>query len=410
MKIDQFTLKNGLNVFLVPQKEATSVAVELLIRAGSKHEKEGNYGLAHFLEHAVSKGTKKWPTAKQIAKAVDSAGAVYNAYTDKEVTGYWMKTSPDNLRFALELISQEIIYPFLREKDIEIERGVIIEELNMYQDLPMDKVEEFFETQLLGKNALGRSTIGNKKSLLSLKQDDFIAFRKNWYQTDRMSLALVGAIKNIAQAKALAGKYFAKLSSRSEPEPEVEIASAEKQIFWQKKKTEQTHFEVGFPTVDVKDEKKWAGKILTAVLGQGMSSRLFIKIREERGWAYYVYSFHASYLPAGYLAVKAGVKNVIAKRAIDLVKKEFEKIKKDLTKDEVRRAKNMLKGRLLIGFEDPMAVAGLLNKGWLFENRVYTPQRVINKGGAVTFGQVKDFANEFIDLKNLRGAVIGPST
>jgi len=408
MKVNQFTLKNGLNVFLVPQKEASSVAVELLVRAGSKHEEKGTEGLAHFLEHAVAKGTKKWPTARQIAKVIDSAGAVYNAYTGKEATGYWMKAAPEHLELALELISQELLFPLLREKDIKTERGVIIEELNMYEDRPMDKVEDFFEAQLLGSNALGRSIIGKKKSLLALKQKDFKNFRKNWYRADRMSLSLVGAIKNASQAKNLVKKYFSSLLAKSKPEPKVKIIPAKKDVFWQRKKTEQTHFQIGLPAVGANNPKKWPGKVLTAVLGQGMSSRLFAKIREERGWAYYIHSFQVNYLPAGFLAVKAGVKNETAKQAINLVKKEFEKIKNNLTQEEVKRVKSMFKGRSLISFESPITIANLLNRGWLFEREIYTPQKVINKGEAVTYSQVRDFANEFINLKNLRLAVIGP--
>ncbi len=409
MKITQFTLKNGLNVFLVPQKEASSVAVELVIRAGSKHEKKGNYGLAHFLEHMAFKGTEKWPSAKKLAKALDQIGAVYNASTGKGRTAYWIRVAPQHLKLVLEVISQMLTRALLKQEEIGIERGVIIEELNMYEDRPMDKVGDLFEEQLFGNNPLGRPIIGKKEDILSVKAKDFISFKKEWYRAPQMSLAIVGAILDLTKTKEAVKRYYSRIRGGKKEKVLITPQPKKEEIFWKKQKTEQTHFILGLPSVTVTDERKWPLGVLVAILGVGMSSRLWESIREKRGWAYYVYSFQGYNLSSGYLGAVAGVKNEVAKQAIDLVKKEFIKIKKNLKKEEFNRANSMLDGRFLISIESPLKIAGMLNNGWLTQGKVITPEYVLKKGREITFAQVKKTAQEFIDLKNLRGAVIGPS-
>jgi len=408
MKITQFQLKNGLNVFLVPQKEATSVAVELMVKAGSKHEEAGKEGLAHFLEHMAFKGTKKWPTALKLAKALDNVGAVYNASTGKERTAYWIKTGSQHLNLAMEAISQMLNHALLKQEEIDVERGVIVEELNMYEDRPMDKVEDLFEEQLLGDNPLGRSIIGKKKIILNLKSRDFTAFKNRWYQTGRMSLAVVGAVNNLSKTRTEIKRFFGRIASGNAKEVKVAVCPKKEKIFRQQRNTQQTHFEIGLPSVTISDQRKWPAGVLTSALGLGMSSRLWRAIREKRGWAYYVYAFHQPYSSAGFLAVKAGVKNEVANEAMGVVKRELKRLTKDLKAAEINRVKKMLVGRFLISIENSSRVASLLNTGWLFENKVTTPKKVVKRIEAVKFSEVKQFAQDFINLDHLRGAVIGP--
>ncbi|MFH1601491.1 MAG: pitrilysin family protein [Candidatus Shapirobacteria bacterium] len=408
MKVEQFSLKNGLNVFLVPQKEATSVAVQLLVAAGSKNEKKGNYGLAHFLEHMAFKGTKKWPTAKILAKILDSSGAVYNASTGKEGTDYWIRVTPKKLDLALEIISQMLIHALLPSPELEVERGVIIEEMNMYQDQPRDLVGDYFEEQLFGKNALGRAIIGKKKDILRVKAQDFLDFKKQWYLGSNMSLAVVGAIPDLKKVRQNIKKLYDVIEKGEVERLEIGAESKKEEIFWQKKKAEQTHFVLGFPGVTVTDERKWALEILMAILGQGMSSRLWEEVREKRGLAYYVYSFYGNMETTGCFGAAAGVKNQSSKLAIELVKDEFVKLTKNLTKEEVTRAKTMSNGQFLISVESPLKVAMLLNGHWLNVGKVMTPEDLIKRSNKVTFDEVRKVAKELIDLSDLRGAVIGP--
>jgi predicted Zn-dependent peptidase len=354
------------------------------------------------------KRTKKWPTAQKLAKTLDSVGAVYNAYTDKERTVYWIKIAPQYLELALEIISQMLNKALLKQEEINVERGVIIEEINMYEDRPMDKVDDLFEEQLLGNNPLGRPLIGYKEAILKMDREDFVNFKSRWYKAKEMSLAVVGAVGNLAKSQDLVKKYFAETRPGEAKEVVVKVASRRKKILIQRQKTQQTHFVVGIPTVALPDREKWPARILAAVLGQGMSSRLWRQIREKRGWAYYVYAFHREYLPAGYLAVKAGVKNEAAKEAILLVQKELEQIASSLRPAEVARAKRMMAGQFLIGMEDPFNLASLLNKGWLFEGQIMTPEKITKTIESVDFSQTRQFARQFVDLDRLRGAIIGP--
>ena len=408
MKIIQEQLKNGLNVFLVPRREATSVAVELKVKAGSLNEEEGKEGLAHFLEHMAFKGTEKWPSALKLAVALDNIGAVYNAYTDKEKTAYWIKTAPEYWDFSLEVLSQMLNHALLKEEEVNKERGVIIEELNMYEDLPMDKVEDLFEEQLLGKNPLGRAIIGKKETILALKRRDFLDFKKRWYCGERMSLAVVGKIENPREVFQEIKALFAQVRRGEEKNPPVTPRPQNKEIHWQVKKTQQTHFEIGFLTVPYADKRRPVASILGTIMGGGMSSRLWREIREKRGWAYYVYSFQRSYSEGGFIAVKAGVKKDRAQEAIDLVKKEFLAIKENLDKEEVARAKRLRRGRFLIKMEDPVNLASLLNDNWLFLGKTKGIDQVLEEIDAVSFSQIRRFAEEFVSPSFFRGAVIGP--
>lgn len=277
----------------------------------------------------------------------------------------------------------------------------------MYEDQPADWVDDLFEEQLLGENALGRSTLGKKGVVLELKHQDFVGFKKDWYKTGRMSLAVVGAVEE-KKARREIEKYFQFALSGSKKEVSVKVQPKKDSIFWQEKETQQTHLQLGLPTVAIGDERKWPARVLNTVLGRGFSSRLWRAIREKRGWAYYIYSYNAHYLPAGYLTIKAGVKNEVAGKAIDLIKEELINVKKDLKSTEVARAKKAIIGRFLISMENPSAFASLLNAGWLFEKKVLIPQKFVGKIEKVTFRQTRDFAQEFVRLKNLRGAVIGP--
>lgn len=384
------------------------MAVELAVRVGSKNEKKGEEGLAHFLEHMAFKGTKKWPTAQKLAEVLDNIGAVYNASTSKEVTRYWIKVQPAHWQLALEVLAQLLNHPLLSQKEIETERGVIIEEMNMYEDRPMDKVDDLFEEQILGKNPLGKPVIGKKSTVRRLSREDFVRFRQKWYKAGRMSLAVVGAIGEGGRIENQTRKLFEETPAGKAVDFKINPKPSLRKIHHLRQDTQQTHFVLGIPTVGRKDKRKWAGKVLAAVLGRGFSSRLWRKIREERGWAYYVYALQTEYIPTGFLATKAGVRNEKLKEVLDLIRKELERIKKDLSKDEVERAKTMLKGRFLIAIEDPLEIASLLNERWLLEERVVAPEEIVKSVEGVRWIDVLDFAKEFVDLKNLRGAVIGP--
>ncbi len=406
MELQQFQLANGLNVFLLPQPAATSVAIEFMARTGSKNEAPQEAGLAHFLEHMVFRGTKKWPRATQLARVIDSLGGLNNAYTDKENTAFWLKLPPEYLVSGLEIISQMMTAPLFRRKDIDQERGVILEELRMYLDRPMDDVDDLFEQQVLGRNRLGRPIIGYQKTIAGFQAADFQRFYRQWYRSGNASLAIVGAIGDWRQAKDWVKKYFATLPSGRPTGPRVKPKPTSSPLRWQKKDVKQAHFVFGAPTVGRRAEEKWAGKVLAAVLGGGFSSRLTREIRQRRGWAYYLWASQHEYQPGGYFAVKAGVRQDKLVTSLEIIREELRRVGRNLRQSEVQRAKNMVRGRLLMSFENPAQVTSLLNKSWLFERRVLLPADVAAKVAAVEEAAVADFARQYLQPGQFWAAVI----
>ncbi len=408
MNVAQFKLKNGLNVILVPQPEATSVAIELMVKVGSKHEKVSQEGLAHFFEHMVFKGTEKWPTSQKLTRFLDGIGAIYNAFTSKERTAYWVKVAPRYFNSGLEVVSQLLNHSLVKAEEIEVEKGVIIEEMNMYEDQPSDWVEDLFEQQLLGKNRLGRSTLGRKEVIRGVSRKDFLEFRKGWYHPQRMSLAVVGKTGDIERVKERIAKLFDGRKGVEKNEPQVKVKSKKEKIFWQGKNTQQTHFLVGLPTFSIADNRWPELHVVNGVLGRGMSSRLWRVVREKRGWAYYVYSYCREYSQAGFLAIAAGVKNEVAKEAIGLVEKEISKISKDLKKNEVEKTRRMIIGRIMISMEDPAEITTILNTNWLLRKEIIRPEDVAKKIEKVTFEKAKNIASQIFVPSKVRIAAIGP--
>lgn len=408
MKMEQFQLKNGLNVFLVPRPEATSLAVNLMVRAGSKHEERGKEGLAHFLEHMAFKGTKKWPTPQSLARFLDSLGAVYNAYTDKERTSYWIKVAPRFWHEGLMVVSQLVTASLLPSKEVEVERGVIIEEINMYQDQPADKVSDLAEEEILGRNRLGRPVIGKKEVILKIKRRDFLDFKKKWYQAPRMSLAVVGGIESLKKVKeAIVNEgLFDSLAGKKRREV-LPSPSPSGRIRWCREKTQQSHFHLGVLTFPWGDRRDWAAAVFTTLLGQGFSSRLWREIREKRGWAYYVFARHLQYQSGGFIDIGAGVRNEVVGEAIELIVREIKRIKANLKKSEVERAKRSRIGRYLLKIEDTSFLADTINTTWLMEGKIYRPEEVVRCYERVSFSQVGEIAS-LVERREISGAVITP--
>jgi len=405
--LQQWRLENGLNVFFLPQPAATSVAIEFMVRAGSKNESGAEAGLAHFLEHMVFRGTKKWPRYQQLSRLIDGLGGISNAYTDKENTAFWLKLPPRHLAKGLEIMGQLMARPLFQANDIDQERGVIIEELRMYQDRPMDMVDDLFEEQIFGHNRLGRPIIGYEKTISGFAADNFQRFHRRWYRAGQASLAIVGALEKETVVRSWVKKYFMKILPGSRKSPQVRLRPGQAHFYWQEKDSQQTHLFLGFPTVKRNCQRKWAGKILATLLGGGFSSRLNREIRQKRGWAYYILAMQSEYQPGGYLAVKAGVRRDKINEALKIIEDQLLAVTGNLRRAEIDRAKNMLEGRVLIGMENPANLAALLNKGWLFEKKVIMPQTIVAAIQRIDKDMVREFAARYLRLEKMRGAIIG---
>jgi len=305
MKYNLSTTKSGLKLLEIPVAGAKSVTVLVLFGVGSRYETDEIAGLSHFLEHMFFKGSKKRPTAMAISETVDSVGGEMNAFTSKEYTGYYIKVASEHGELALNVLSDMLQNPLFDAEEIKRETGVIIEELKMYEDQPIIYVGELFEMHMFGKTNIGRQTIGTKETVSSLTRDNFVKYRQQHYGAGNALVVLAGNLNNTSKH---VDKYFEQSITDSAPEyVKQSLAMPAKNYLMNVKKTEQTHLYIGFKTVDSNHPDKYILKVISAILGGGMSSRLFTQVRERRGLAYYVKVASEMYLDCGYLAARAGV-------------------------------------------------------------------------------------------------------
>jgi len=402
-------LKTGLTLLEVPKKEAKTTTIMLMVKAGSRFENPSINGLSHFLEHMFFKGTKNRPTAFDISKVVDGIGGEINAATGKDHTLYYIKTTPDHITTAFDLLSDMLTKSQFKIQEIEKEKGVIIEEINMYEDMPIRKIGDNFETLLYGNTPIGWPIIGTKKNILNTKRNNFTSYISSRYITQNMVLAVSGAT-NDQNIKKLADKYFNNLSKNSSKKDIFKKIPSQKspQLDIQYKKTDQAHLILGVPSYNLFHKDRYVLSVLSAILGGGMSSRLFIEVREKRGLAYYVRSSTELYQDVGSFQTQAGVDLKRIDLAIKVIKNEYLKIKDNIKKEELERAKNFLKGHLLLALEDTHNLASFYATTLLLENTIKTPEQVVKKIDKVTLSDIKRVADEIFTPASLNLSVIGP--
>ena len=393
----------------VPMEGTKTATVLVLVGTGSKYETKEINGISHFLEHMMFKGTDKRPGKMDIARELDAIGAEYNAFTGKEYTGYYAKASIEKLDTIMDVVFDIFLNSKLAQEDIDTERGVIVEELNMYRDMPQRYVSDLFEKLLYGDQPAGWDIGGEKETVMSLKREQFVDYFNSHYVAKNTIIAVAGNVDpEVVREKA--AKYFANIRKNDSITklPVVEKQS-EPQTLIHYKKTDQTHFFLGFRSFDMFDERKYALSILGTVLGGGMSSRLFEEVRDKRGLAYYVGADNDTATDTGYFKVRAGVNNEKVFEAIKVVMDEIRKIKDNgITAEELQRAKDNISGSMALGLEHSDAVANAYAGPILFENKVLTPEEELVKIKKVTLEDVHNVAKEVFDNTKLNLAVIGP--
>ena len=363
-----------------------------------------------------SKGTKKRPTTQQIASEIEAVGGVFNAFTDKEFTGYWVKLPVCHLPLACDILSDMLTNSLLRQEEIERERGVIIEEINMREDVPMTKVAVEFERLLFGDNPMGWDIAGEKETVARISRQDFLEYMRRLYFAKNMVVAVAGGVKltELTELTKIIENYFGSLQkvSKNITKPiSVEAGEGQKKpriklIF---KKTEQAHFCLGVPGYSLKDKRRWAAGVLTAILGGGMSSRLFLEIRERRGLAYYVGSEAEFYTDSGFVVSRAGVKIEKIDEAIKITLEEMEKLaKKKVGQKELTKAKEMLKGHLILSLEDSQNVAQRYAHQLILENKIRTPQQALALIDKVTAEDVLRVAKDLFRPEELNLTIVSP--
>jgi len=402
-------LKNGVRIITVPMKATKTVTVLVMVGTGSKNENEKNRGISHFLEHMFFKGTKKRPTTLDISKELDSIGGVYNAFTGKECTGFWAKVDNKHCDLALDVISNILLDSKFDSAEIKREKGTILEELNMYLDNPIMQVSDLFENLLYKNQPLGYDIIGNKKTISSVIRKDFIDYYKKHYTGDNTVIAIAGNF-NEKEIKSKIKKYF-KITRKNTAESKNKTYDKQNKpmALIEYKKTDQTHLCLGVRGYDINHKDKYILNILSVILGGNMSSRLFISVREKNGLAYYVHTSTEAYKDVGYFVAQAGVNNEKCLEAIKIILDEFKKVKEEkISAEEIKRAKDYLKGQAIISLESSNSVASFFAGQELDTGKILTPEEKFAKIDAVTADDLRRVAQDiFVDNK-LNLALIGP--
>lgn len=379
------------------------------VGAGSRYETRPISGLSHFWEHMAFKGTKKRPTSLAISSAIDAVGGEFNAFTDKEFTGYWIRLARKHTKLAFDILADMLTNSLLKQEEIEREKGVIIEEINMYEDTPMLHVADVFTRLLYGDNSMGWSTAGEKETVKGIQRQDFLDYIKQLYFPQNM-LVVVSGKTTPKEAENLALRYFAPLQERGQKiTKEIKVKQGESRLKLVSKKTEQAHFWLGLPGYDLADKRRWAEAILSTILGGGMSSRLFIKIRERRGLAYYVHCSPEFYTDSGFLAAAAGVRLEKMEEAIKVILGEFENLAtKKVNDKELAKAKEFNKGRLILAMEDSRSVATRAATQLILEGKVRSVRETLAEIDQVSAEDVRAVAKDIFRPEKLNLAVIGP--
>lgn len=407
------TLKNRLRLITIPMAGTKTATVLVMVRTGSKYENKNNSGISHFLEHMFFKGTEKRPDTLAISSELDGIGAEFNAFTGKEYTGYWVKSDAEQIELAMDVVSDMLLNSKLNEKEIEREKGVIIEELNMYRDNPAMYIEDLFEELLYGNQPAGWDTIGDKKNILKFKRNDFTDYLASQYGARNTFVCVAGNLNQSDRADKsnyLAEKYFSKLKpSKFQDKKPVREKQSKPEIKLHYKKTDQAHLSLGARAFPIGHKDEHALKAAAILLGGSMSSRLFIELRERKGLAYSVKTQAELYTDSGYLTTEAGVPIGKATEAIKIILDEYKKLAKTLVdKKELERTKNLIRGRLAIQFESSDNVASWYGKHMVLRDKILTPEEFLKAMDKVSAEDIKRVARDIFDSKKLNLAVIGP--
>ncbi len=403
-------LKNGMRVHLVPVTGTQAVTVLVLTKVGSRYETPELNGASHFIEHLMFKGTKRRPTTLDISRALDSVGAQFNAFTNKHVTGYYIKIDAKHTNLAVDMLHDMLMHSKFDPKEMDRERGVIIEEINMYQDSPMRHVEDLLEAIVFEGNTLGWEIAGTHKTMKEMKREDIIRYRDQHYIPARMVVTVAGNIPK--DIRATLEKTFGSVKPSKEVHPSFEPfvqGASKKRVQVQYKKTEQIHLMFGFPSYGIKDDRNETISILSSILGGTMSSRLFISVRERKGLAYMVRSSNGVYDDAGMFSIQAGLDKSRVPLAYKTIMQELRKIKREgVTAKEVKEAIDHIRGGLLLSMENSSNQAEWYGDEELFLDQVRTPEQFMKRLEKVTAADVKAMANEILNEKKMKMAVIGP--
>lgn len=403
------TLDNGVRVILAPMNNTKAVSVVVLVGVGSNYEPKELNGISHFLEHLFFKGTKSRSKPGDINKALDRLGAEHNAFTSKEMTGFWVKAADKYFDEGLDIVSDILINPLFKEDELEKEKNVIIQEISMYEDMPQRKIFEVWDELLYPNQPAGRSIAGTKEIINSLTRRDILNYRKKHYVSENIVVIVSGNFDPISAFKKIE-KIFKRIL-KGKPSFKKSVIETQKSPIMKiiNKETDQTHIVLGIRSFGFFDERKYALGILSVILGGNTSSRLFSEIREKLGLAYYVGASSEQLTDSGYTIARAGIPfNSLKITCRKIVKIMSDFREKEISEKELKFAKDYLRGTMAIGLESSDEVALFYGEQELFYNKTMEIDEIWKKYEKVSVKDIFDVSQKIFKPSKIGLAVIGP--
>ncbi|MBI2034406.1 MAG: insulinase family protein [Candidatus Levybacteria bacterium] len=359
------------------------------------------------------KGTQKRSSALAISSLIDGIGGEFNAFTDKEITGYYIKSSKNNIKLSLDVLSDMLMHAKLDPKEIDKERGVILEEINLYEDTPVRKIGDIYEYLMYGDTPMGWDTAGEKEIIKKITREDFVTYMDDFYSAANCTVVVAGGI-DTKKTFDLVSEYFSPMKRfKTKKKKPVKLSQKKPEMLVKHKQTEQVHLALGVRTASVNSADRYALSVLSAIFGGGMSSRLFHEVREKRGLAYYVRTQSEHYSDSGTLVTTAGIDPKRIGEAVEVILSEYKKAgagRLAVTGDELKKAKQFLKGHMVLELEDSRAVAGYYANQELLEKKIMNPDEVIAKINMVTIDDIERVGKKYFVNERLNLAVIGNFT
>ena len=406
---ERTSLMNGLRVLTAPLPHAQSVACYVMLAAGSRYEQESNRGIAHFAEHMFFKGTERRPTSRELSSIVDGLGGEFNAFTSKEYTAYYIRCAGEQRDTALDVLVDMIRHSKFDAEEVEREKGVIIEEMNMYFDTPRDYVSSIYDQLVFGDNPLGWETLGTRDTIRAATRDTFLQYLDRWYAPHRMVVGVSGMVGDdlIPQLEHLLGDLGG--NGAGAPAPAAVDRTAEPRVHVHTKDSDQAQVCIGVPSYPLQHPDRYALQMLSTVLGTGMSSRLFLEVRERRGLAYYIFGVNQSYTDAGTLFAQSGVDIARIDEAVQTIVEQFRRLAEEtVPSDELEKARALAKGRFVLQTESPNGLLLFGLRREVLEGKAAEPTELLAGLDAVTAEDVQRVAQDLIGGGGMRLAVIGP--
>ncbi len=401
-------LDQGLRVVTTPMPHTRSASISVFINAGSRYESDRVAGISHFVEHMLFKGTNHRSTPKEISEAIEGVGGVLNAATDKELTVYWAKVPSQHFDLAMDVLSDNLLNSKMDPADLEREREVIVEELNMIYDSPTDLVNTMIDEVVWPDQPLGRDTAGTRESVAGITREDILSYMSGHYGPLTTVVAVAGCVTR-EQVEEAANRYFGHWSSLANGSwfPAVDGQSGPR-VSLKSKRTEQANLCLAVQGLPSEHPDRYAQDVMNNILGEGMSSRLFLQIREKLGLAYDVHSYVNHFRDTGSHVVFAGVDTKKANQTVQAILEELAKLREGVPEEELYRAKESMKGRLLLRLEDTRAVASWTGAQELMRNAIMTVDEAVALIDSISAEDIQRVARHLFARDRLNLAIVGP--